>query len=347
MASTLPELNLDHLQRMTDDTGIVQHATYSVPARRTGYCVDDNARALIVAVHADRVHASTAARALVTTYLSYLHCSQETDGIFRNFMSYDRSLERAVASDDCIGRALWALGVTAALAADEGCRALARDMFAARCRTQRELGPRGTAQAISGREHAGALEPDSAEMRSVLERLADQAHGVLSRYATDDWRWFEATLTYDNALLPLALFAAYGDHRRRRRRCAMPASRSRFSRTLLRRRSPAAGRQHRMAQRGQGEAGRGRASHRRGSLRARVPLRLPGHATDRHYLRRMRESLRLVSRRQSARRAVVRLRDRRLPRRHGVDARSTRTKGAESTICFLMSLLTMLELARR
>ena len=90
----LPELNLDHLQRMTDDTGIIQHATYSVPARRTGYCVDDNARALIVAVHADRVQASAEARALVTTYLSYLHCSQETDGIFRNFMSYDRALER-------------------------------------------------------------------------------------------------------------------------------------------------------------------------------------------------------------------------------------------------------------
>ena len=55
MASALPELSLDHLQRMTDDTGIIQHATYSVPARRTGYCVDDNARALIVAVQADRV----------------------------------------------------------------------------------------------------------------------------------------------------------------------------------------------------------------------------------------------------------------------------------------------------
>ena len=95
VASSLPELNLDHLQRMTDDTGIVQHATYSVPARRTGYCVDDNARALIVAVHADRVQASAAARSLVTTYLSYLHCSQETDGVFRNFMSYDRALERA------------------------------------------------------------------------------------------------------------------------------------------------------------------------------------------------------------------------------------------------------------
>ena len=67
VASALPELRLDHLQRMTDDTGIIQHATYSVPARRTGYCVDDNARALIVAVHADRVQATAAARGLVTT----------------------------------------------------------------------------------------------------------------------------------------------------------------------------------------------------------------------------------------------------------------------------------------
>ncbi|HEY2733914.1 MAG TPA: glycosyltransferase family 4 protein, partial [Polyangiales bacterium] len=68
-ASALPELCLDHLRRMTDDTGIIQHATYSVPARRTGYCVDDNARALIVAVHADRVQGSPDTRALVTKYL--------------------------------------------------------------------------------------------------------------------------------------------------------------------------------------------------------------------------------------------------------------------------------------
>ncbi|HLF11164.1 MAG TPA: glycosyltransferase, partial [Gammaproteobacteria bacterium] len=209
VASALPELRLDHLQRMTDDTGIIQHATYSVPARRTGYCVDDNARALIVAVHADRVQASAAARALVTTYLGYLHCSQEADGSFRNFMNYDRSLEPARPSDDCIGRALWALGVAATLAADEGCRALARDMFARALPHAGELGPRGTAQAVLGLVSVLVAAPESTELRSVLDRLVEKLAERYRNHATEEWRWFESTLTYDNAILPLALFAAY------------------------------------------------------------------------------------------------------------------------------------------
>ena len=89
-ASGLPELRLDHLIRMTDDTGIIQHATYSVPARSTGYCVDDNARALIVALEADRLNYSPETKKLVTTYLSYLHSAQTSDGRFRNLMSYSR-----------------------------------------------------------------------------------------------------------------------------------------------------------------------------------------------------------------------------------------------------------------
>src|SRR6185436_12491007 len=148
--SSLPEPSLDHLLRLTDDTGIIQHATFSVPARRTGYCVDDNARALIVALHADRVQSSADARALVTTYLSYLHCSQEAGGGFRNYMSYERALDIAPPSDDCIGRAIWALGVATEIAQDEGCRLLAREMFVRALPHARTLGPRGTAQCILG-----------------------------------------------------------------------------------------------------------------------------------------------------------------------------------------------------
>ena len=209
VASALPELRLDHLQRMTDDTGIIQHATYSVPARRTGYCVDDNARALIVAVHADRAPSSPAVRGLVTTYLSYLLCSQEPDGKFRNFMRYDRSFEPVAASDDCIGRAIWALGVTATLAEDEGCRSLARDMFARALPHAHELGPRGTAQAALGLVSLLVAAPGATDMRVVLDRLVEKLVRRYQDHATEEWRWFEATLTYDNAILPLALFAAY------------------------------------------------------------------------------------------------------------------------------------------
>jgi hypothetical protein len=198
------------LRRMTDDTGIIQHATYSVPARRTGYCVDDNARALIVAVHSDRLQNSSAARALVTTYLSYLQSSQEPDGSFRNFMSYERVLESSPPSDDCVGRAIWALGVTATLAEDEGCRRLAREMLVRALPHAYGLGPRGSAQAALGLVSLIAAEPEAAELRAALDGLVAKLRTGYCANASADWRWFESTLTYDNALLPLALFAAYG-----------------------------------------------------------------------------------------------------------------------------------------
>jgi len=210
-ARSVPALRLDHLIRMTDDTGIFQHAAYSVPARRWGYCVDDNARALIVAVLADhQPGGDKAARALVTKYLSYLHASQEPDGQFRNFMSYARALESEPPSHDCVGRAMWALGVTAALAQDEGCRRLSREMLTRALPHARDLGPRGAAQTVLGLVSFLATAPGSGEARELLDLSAAKLLRWYEDSATEDWHWFEPTLTYDNAILPLALFAAYG-----------------------------------------------------------------------------------------------------------------------------------------
>jgi hypothetical protein len=209
-ASSLPDLRLDHLGRMTDDTGIIQHATYSVPARRSGYCVDDNARALIVAVQAHRLNSGPETEALVTTYLSYLLCSQETDGNFLNFMSYERVLEDNAPSDDCVGRAIWALGVTTNLAEDEGCRQLAKEMLVRALPHGRVLGPRGTALTILGLVELQKADPGLTEMRGMLDTCVARLRGAYHDNAADDWCWFEPTLTYDNAILPFALFAAYG-----------------------------------------------------------------------------------------------------------------------------------------
>jgi hypothetical protein len=209
-ASSLPELRLDHLIRMTDDTGIIQHATYSVPARRSGYCVDDNARALIVAVQAHRLHGSAETEALVMTYLGYMLCSQEADGNFLNFMSYERVLEQNPPSDDCVGRAIWALGITTTLAEDEGCRLLAREMLLRALPHVCALGPRGTALTILGLVELLRSDSGMTEVRDMLDACVAKLRGSYRDNATDDWRWFEPTLTYDNAILPFALFAAYG-----------------------------------------------------------------------------------------------------------------------------------------
>jgi glycosyltransferase involved in cell wall biosynthesis len=208
-ASSLPDLRLDHLRRLTDDTGIIQHATFNIPSRASGYCVDDNARALIVALGAERLSSSEETMRLVTTYLSYLQFSQTKDGGFQNFMRYDRTFEPSATSDDCLGRALWALGTATHLGPDDGHRLLAREMFQRALPRARELGPRGAATTILGLVSFLRSAPDAADERAALVDLAD---GLVTRYrdtASDDWRWFEPGLTYDNALIPLALFKAY------------------------------------------------------------------------------------------------------------------------------------------
>ena len=200
---------------------------------RTGYCVDDNARALIVAVHADRVQASPTARALVTKYLSYLHCSQETDGIFRNFMSYDRSLERAPASDDCIGRALWALGCNRH--ARGGRRAAGRSpAICSRARlphARRARAARHGAGDLRAREHARGRRRDSTEMRSALDRLVEKLaeryrnHAHRASGAGSNRRSPTTTPFCRSRCSPRTPSPATA------RRCESRASRSSFSRT--------------------------------------------------------------------------------------------------------------------
>jgi glycosyltransferase involved in cell wall biosynthesis len=202
----LPELRLEHLVRMTDDTGLLQHAAHSVPDRRFGYCVDDNARALIVTLLAQRATDSSETERLITTYLSYLHHSQGDDGHFQNFMDFRRDLDRKPGSEDCVGRALWALGLAVALAPDEGHRLLARSMFHKAMILPLAFGPRGCALGILALDAYLQHEPDHGLAHDTLDSLGAALIRRFEQEADDDWRWFEPELTYENALLPLALF---------------------------------------------------------------------------------------------------------------------------------------------
>ena len=339
--SALPDLCLDHLLRMTDDTGIIQHASYSVPARSTGYCIDDNARALIVAVQADLVQGGADTRALVTRYLSYLHGSQQPDGSFRNFMSYERVLDTSPASDDCIGRAIWALGVTAALAANDGCRQLARDMLARALPYSREVGPRGTALAVLGLVNLLEAEPGKVEERRMLDSLVAKLCDAYHANASDDWRWFESTLTYDNAMLPLALFAAYsvtGDGATLR--CA------RESLEFLEKVCFDGGQLQLVGNTGWHSAGGEKACADEQAIDATALVLAFSCAysvtEDTHYLRRMRESFAWFL---GANRLGLPLYDFSTGGcRDGMGvAHVNQNQGAESTVCFLMALLEMLE----
>ena len=342
-ASAPPELCLDHLIRMTDDTGIIQHARYSVPARRSGYCVDDNARALIVALGADRVRNSAETQALVTTYLSYLFVSQEDDGSFRNLMSYDRVLEDDPPSDDCVGRAIWALGVTASAAEDEGCRRLAREMLERALPHACSLGPRGTALTILGLVALLKVDLGWLEARRMLDVCVAKLRDAYRANAADDWRWFEPTLTYDNAILPLALFTAYGITAER-----ATLRDARESLEFLEETCFENGQLRLVGNTGWHSRGGGKASADEQAIDAAAFVLAFGCAyditRDHHYLLCMRRAFAWFL---GANRLGVSLYDFVTGGcRDGLGiSEVNRNQGAESTICFLMSLLQTLQVA--
>jgi hypothetical protein len=171
--------------------------------------VDDNARGLLVALLAQRVIGLGETRRLITIYLSYLHHSQREDGHFRNFMDFRRNLDREPGSEDCVGRALWALGLAVELAPDEGHRLLAKRMFDRSMTLPLTFGPRGSALGILGLSAYLGSEPDDKLAHETLESLAAMLVRRFEDEADEIWRWFEPDLTYENAVLPLALFTFF------------------------------------------------------------------------------------------------------------------------------------------
>ncbi|HEC13506.1 MAG TPA: glycosyltransferase [Acidiferrobacteraceae bacterium] len=213
----LPEIKLDYLRRMTDDTGMLQHAKYTVADRTHGYCVDDNARALIVAVTLQDLQPLDSAQSgLAATYLSFLgHAFNDQTGRFRNFMSYDRHWLEGTGSEDSHGRAVWGLGVAVALGRDKGQVGFSVDLFhRALDATEHFTHPRAIAFAIIGiHAYLGRYSGDSRAkmMRKILsERLMQRFRDFAPQEvplgcASEDWPWCDSILTYDNARLPQAL----------------------------------------------------------------------------------------------------------------------------------------------
>ncbi|HHL40722.1 MAG TPA: glycosyltransferase [Deltaproteobacteria bacterium] len=203
-----PQPKLDHIRRLTDDVGIIQHAKYTVPNRYHGYCTDDNARALIAVLMAqDMIADGEAATDLACTYMSFLHHAfNEKNGRFRNFMGYDRRWLEEVGSEDSHGRAVWGLGEAVAMAESADLRAAAQDVFekALPALTTFES-PRAWAFALIGihaylRRFAG-----DSEVRRIRGKLAERLLQKYRRNADDRWVWIEDTLTYANGKISQAL----------------------------------------------------------------------------------------------------------------------------------------------
>ena len=207
---TVPEINLGHILVLTDDTGILQHATYDIPNRSEGYCTDDNARALIVVCNHYRLRKDESVIPLIKRYLSFvLDAFDSSTGFFRNFMSYDRKWSNEKGSEDCHGRAIWSLGFTARHAPHKLISAMALNLMErALPATEKLTYPRAWAFSIIGIYHFLRHNPNHESARRVLEALSRKLLHRFEANASNDWIWFEDTVNYSNAKLPHALMVA-------------------------------------------------------------------------------------------------------------------------------------------
>lgn len=208
----LPAFKLSHLRRMTDDTGLLQHAVYDVPNYDEGYCVDDNARALMLVTMVDYLGLGEGekVRELAAKYMAFIwHSFNPLIGRFRNFMSYERRWLEKVGSEDSHGRALWALGFTCNRSKSAKRAIVARRLFldglhAAEAFTS----PRAWAFALNGFDEYLQSQGSDEAVEVLREELVDRLIRSYQLNSEPDWRWYEGIVAYSNAIIPHAMIVS-------------------------------------------------------------------------------------------------------------------------------------------
>ncbi len=202
----LPQFSLAHIKRLTDDTGIIQHAKFGIPNLKEGYCLDDNARALLMVLMAYRQKKDRSALELSPIYLSYIHYMQNADGTFRNFLSFSRNFLDEIGSEDSFGRTIWALGYLLGNAPNDAYYQTGKLIFFnASPNFEKLMSIRSIANTMIGISYYVKSNPSD---DSMTERLRNLAQNLINHYHENeapDWKWFESLLAYDNGILPLAL----------------------------------------------------------------------------------------------------------------------------------------------
>jgi len=212
LLNQLPELKLTHVNALTDDTGMLQHAIFTIPNRAEGHTTDDNARALIFTVLLaqlckDQLEKHSVPPDFPSRYLSFLeHAFDPAKGRFRNFLGYDRQWNEPVGSEDCHGRSLWSLGTVLGRSEDQGLRCAAGRLFEFSLPAALEFSsPRAWAYTLLGiQEYLNSYpgDRDAQKIRSVLSRRLLEMYEAIR---SPDWKWFENVLAYGNARLPQAM----------------------------------------------------------------------------------------------------------------------------------------------
>ncbi len=206
----LPEVNFTHLWNLTDDTGILQHATYSIPNPREGYCADDNARALLVTVMDKLMFNDAKVDPYINVYMRFVYNSYNKDiGLFRNFMSYDRKWLDEVGSEDCNGRVIFVLGYIIKNMDANSIVGLTKSMFDESIQNMQDFkSPRTLSYLIMGcifylTKFSGAL-----DIKKICTKLIQRLYESYLISKKDDWLWYEDYLTYLNGRLPHAMLTA-------------------------------------------------------------------------------------------------------------------------------------------
>lgn len=197
----LPAIVLDHLYAMTDDTGLFQHAIHSIPDRAHGYCVDDNARGLLLTTVLARLGGTLIDERVTASLSAFVqHAWNEQTMRFRNFMSFDRRWLEPQGSEDSHGRTLWALGAVARFDGSGARRRWAASLFAQALPAVEGFGsPRAWAFALLGLDDYCEAAPADTAAHRIRAGLADRLVALMRQVETPDWVWFEEGLAYDNA----------------------------------------------------------------------------------------------------------------------------------------------------
>ncbi|MFA6551740.1 MAG: glycosyltransferase [Patescibacteria group bacterium] len=213
----LPAINFSHLKNLTDDFGIIQFAIHTKPDIYSGYALDDNARALLLGVKYYDANKNKTVLPLVEKYLAFINFVQKPDGGFYDFVSYSKIFTEQTESEDAFGRALWALGITAASKnlPDELKLTAAKLLKKSINRADNLQSLRGMAFALLGLCNFTADETTNNLIKKLADKLVKNFNDT-SKDKKDGWFWFEDYLTYSNYKLPEALFCAYNKIRNKK-----------------------------------------------------------------------------------------------------------------------------------
>ncbi len=203
----LPAASARHLVDMCDDTGMFQHAVFSIPDRHHGYCIDDNARGLLLCCTPENGLDEPFAEAMSQRFAAFVQHAWNTDERrFRNFMGFSRQWLESVGSEDSHGRTLWALGTCARYASDSTRAAWAQRLFCEALESALSFtSPRAWAFTLLGLDHYCATCPQDRNADTRRGELGQRLERLLIATETRGWTWFEDRLTYDNARLCEAL----------------------------------------------------------------------------------------------------------------------------------------------